>query len=84
MTYHIVFVVLIITIIVGFFYLPVAHAQLNECTTFDGKVLVVIRSTNDCLGYADARMASEGWTIILINNESIYMEKHNGYSQLPK
>lgn len=73
-----------IAMIVGFFYTHVAHGQLNECTIFDGRILVVVRANNNCLGYADAKMAGEGWTILEISNESIYMEKHDNNSQLIK
>jgi hypothetical protein len=70
-----------IVVIVGFFSIPVANGQMNECIVFDGKKLVVVRANNDCLGYADAKMADEGWTLIVINNESIYMEKNGNNSQ---
>jgi uncharacterized protein (UPF0179 family) len=70
-----------IAIIGGFFYLPVVQGQLNECTIFEGKILVVVRAKIDCLGYADAKMASNGWTIILISNGSIYMDKQVNNSQ---
>jgi hypothetical protein len=80
MNSKLVFVSFISVMIVGVFYLSEAHGQLNKCTIFDGKILAVVRANNDCLGYADAKM-SEGWTIIVVNNESIYMEKHDNSSQ---
>jgi uncharacterized protein (UPF0179 family) len=81
MMYKIVFISFTIVIVLGFFYLPGVHGQLNPCTIFDGNVLAVVRANNDCLGYADAKMA-EGWTIVVVSNESIYMEKHGNSSQL--
>jgi hypothetical protein len=81
---NMVFVGFSVALIVGLPFISLAHGQLNECTIFEGKILVVLRANNDCLGYADAKMATNGWSIILINNQSIYMEKHDNGSQLSK
>jgi hypothetical protein len=69
-----------IGVIVGIFCIQVTYGQLNQCTLFEGRALVVVRVDNDCLGFADAKMTDGGWTIIGINNVSIYMEKHGNQS----
>jgi len=75
---------LALVVIIAFYFIPVASGQLNECVVYDGKKLAIVRANNDCLGYADAKMADEGWTLIVISNGSIFMEKNGNNSQLFK
>ena len=61
--------------IVGFFYGHEVQGQVTGCTLFDGKVLVAIRADNECIGYADAKIAEGGLRIIAISNGTMYLEK---------
>jgi len=71
----VIITIAIIASITGASHLQLVFAQLNECTIFDGRIFVVVRASNDCLGYADAKMADEGWTIIGFTNTTLFMEK---------
>ena len=64
-----------LSVIVGSFYGQQVQGQLTGCTLFDGKVVILIRADDDCIGYADAKLTEGGLKIIAISNGTIYLEK---------
>ena len=72
---NIVLTAFALSTIVGSFLGHEVQGQLTGCTLFDGKVVVLIRADDDCIGYADAKLAEGGLRIIAISNGTIYLEK---------
>ena len=64
-----------IAAIVGSFHGQEVQGQQTGCTLFDGKVVIIIRVNDECIGYADARLAEGGLRIISVSNGTMYLEK---------